>query len=128
MRRDLARCSTRWTRTGTAACLPTRSRPATRPRPPASLTKKNCSEPDARVSGSESNFRTDSQPNYYCRGMSRGPLSPYLAGASCFVCGTAHDPRTLLGVCRVCGMPLRVDYDLSGLRLRLTDLAGRPDR
>jgi threonine synthase len=58
--------------------------------------------------------------------MSRGPLSPYLAGANCFACGMAHDPRTLLGVCTACGMPLRIDYDLSGLRLRLADLARRP--
>ena len=52
-------------------------------------------------------------------------LSPYVAGASCFACNATHDPRTLLGVCTACGMPLRIDYDFAGLRLRLADLAGR---
>jgi len=53
-------------------------------------------------------------------------LSPYLAGASCFACSSAHDPTTLLGVCTACGMPLRIDYDLPAIRLRLADLANRP--
>ena len=53
-------------------------------------------------------------------------LSRYLAGASCFACGTSHDPATLLGVCVACGMPLRIDYDLAAIRLTLADLAGRP--
>jgi threonine synthase len=52
-------------------------------------------------------------------------LSPYLAGVRCFACNHAHDPRTLLTVCTVCGMPLRVDYDLAAIRLRLSDLVGR---
>jgi threonine synthase len=37
-----------------------------------------------------------------------------------------QDPRRLLTVCGNCGMPLRVDYDLSRVRLELSDLAGRP--
>jgi threonine synthase len=52
-------------------------------------------------------------------------LSRYLAGVRCFACNHAHDPRTLLAVCAVCRMPLRVDYDLAAIRLRLSDLAGR---
>jgi threonine synthase len=52
-------------------------------------------------------------------------LSRYLAGVRCFACETPHDPRTLLGVCTKCGLPLRVDYDLSAARLTLSDLAGR---
>ncbi len=52
-------------------------------------------------------------------------LSPQLAGIRCFACDQSHDPRTLLGVCSVCGMPLRVDYDLSSVRVTLRDLAGR---
>ncbi len=52
-------------------------------------------------------------------------LSRFVAGATCFECGAAHDPRTLLGVCARCGMPLRIDYDLDSVRLRLADLAGR---
>ena len=52
-------------------------------------------------------------------------LSRHLAGVRCFACNHAHDPRTLLTVCAVCGMPLRVDYDLAAIRLRLSDLAGR---
>ena len=53
-------------------------------------------------------------------------LSRYVAGASCFACGTAHDPGTLLGVCTVCAMPLRIDYDIPAIRLTLADVAGRP--
>jgi threonine synthase len=44
----------------------------------------------------------------------------------CFACEHAHDPRTLLGVCTQCGLPLRVDDDLASVRLALGDLAGRP--
>ncbi len=36
----------------------------------------------------------------------------------------SHDPRELLTVCRACGLPLRVDYDLSHVRLKLSDLVG----
>jgi threonine synthase len=53
-------------------------------------------------------------------------LSPTLAGVRCFACDLAHDPRTLLSVCSACGMPLRVDYDLGAVKLRLKDLSGRP--
>jgi threonine synthase len=52
--------------------------------------------------------------------------SPYLAGVSCFSCGRAHDPRALETVCRACGLPLRVDYHLDRVRLRPSDLMGRP--
>jgi threonine synthase len=52
-------------------------------------------------------------------------LSRHLSGVRCFSCGTAHDPRTLLTVCTKCGLPLRVDYDLSSVKLRRSDLAGR---
>ena len=53
-------------------------------------------------------------------------LSPYLAGVRCFDCDLAHDPKTLLTVCTRCGMPLRVDYDLAAVRMRLGDVATRP--
>jgi threonine synthase len=52
-------------------------------------------------------------------------ISPYVAAIRCFACETAHDPHALLTVCSKCGMPLRVDYDLSGVRLARSDLAGR---
>ena len=52
-------------------------------------------------------------------------LSRYLCGIRCFACETPHDARQLLTVCTACGMPLRVDYDLSRVRLSLSDLAGR---
>jgi threonine synthase len=52
-------------------------------------------------------------------------LSRHLAGVRCFACNHAHDPRRLLTVCAVCGMPLRVDYDLAAIRLRLSDLTSR---
>ncbi len=58
--------------------------------------------------------------------MSTPRLSKYLRGIHCFACETSHDPRTLLGVCQRCGMPLRVDYDLGAIRLKLADLASRP--
>jgi hypothetical protein len=58
--------------------------------------------------------------------MSTPRLSKYLRGIHCFACETSHDPRTLLGVCQRCGMPLRVDYDLGAIRLKLSDVASRP--
>src|SRR5258708_2697141 len=57
--------------------------------------------------------------------MTAPRLSPYLSGGRCFACETPHDPRTLLGVCTKCGMPLRVDYDLASIRLKRADVAGR---
>jgi threonine synthase len=57
--------------------------------------------------------------------MSPPRLSPHLAAIRCFACETPHDPLTLLGVCTKCGMPLRVDYDLSKVKLRLRDVADR---
>jgi threonine synthase len=53
-------------------------------------------------------------------------LSRQLSGIKCFACSTAHDPAQLLTVCTACGMPLRVDYDLSRVRLKLADLVNRP--
>jgi threonine synthase len=52
-------------------------------------------------------------------------FSPHLAGVRCFACETSHDPRQQLSVCRHCGMPLRVDYDLSLVTLSLEDLKDR---
>jgi threonine synthase len=52
-------------------------------------------------------------------------LNPRLSGVRCFACERVHDPHMLLGVCAACGLPLRVDYDLAGLRLALGDLVGR---
>lgn len=52
-------------------------------------------------------------------------ISPRLSAIRCFACETPHDARTQLGVCTKCGMPLRVDYNLSSVRLKLSDLAGR---
>lgn len=58
--------------------------------------------------------------------MNAPRLSPYLSGVVCFACETPHDPRRLLTVCTQCGLPLRVDYDLSRVRLRREDLRDRP--
>ncbi len=44
----------------------------------------------------------------------------------CFACATPHDPLRQQSVCTACGMPLRVDYDLSGVRVKLADLRDRP--
>jgi len=57
--------------------------------------------------------------------MNSARFSRHLSGVRCFACETAHDPRQLLTVCTQCGLPLRVDYDLSRVRLRLRDLQGR---
>ncbi len=53
-------------------------------------------------------------------------FSPHLAGVRCFACHVAHDPRQLLTVCTACGLPLRVDYDLSRVAVTLKDLQDRP--
>jgi len=53
-------------------------------------------------------------------------FSSTLAGVTCFACNTSHDPRQLLTVCTACGLPLRVDYDLSRVTLKLSDLRDRP--
>src|SRR5689334_15468128 len=52
-------------------------------------------------------------------------LSPALKGVACFACGEPHDPRKLLGVCTACGLPLRVDYDFTGVKLKPGDLRDR---
>lgn len=52
-------------------------------------------------------------------------LSPHLDGIRCFACETSHDPLQLLTVCRACGLPLRVDYNLSSVKLSLRDLQSR---
>jgi threonine synthase len=54
------------------------------------------------------------------------PVVHQVSAIRCFACETAHDPQRLLSVCIACGMPLRVDYDLSRVRLKLTDLRDRP--
>ncbi len=53
-------------------------------------------------------------------------FSPTFAGITCFACDTAHDPRQLQTVCTKCALPLRVDYDLSRVTLKLSDLRDRP--
>lgn len=58
--------------------------------------------------------------------MTSPRLNSYLSGVRCFACNKAHDPHTLLSVCTSCGLPLRVDYNLSTVRIKLSDLAGRP--
>ncbi len=56
---------------------------------------------------------------------SRLPYSNLVA-IRCFSCETVHDPAQLLTVCKSCGLPLRVDYDLSRVRVTLEDLRDRP--
>jgi len=58
--------------------------------------------------------------------MNSPRLSVHLSGVKCFACETPHDPLLLLTVCTKCGLPLRVDYDLSRVRFRLADLVNRP--
>jgi threonine synthase len=44
---------------------------------------------------------------------------------SCYACSAPHDPHDLLTVCKRCGLPLRVDYDLASIRLTLADVRVR---
>ena len=53
-------------------------------------------------------------------------LSENLEGGRCFACEAAHDPAQLLTVCTSCGLPLRVDYDLSRVQVKLAELRDRP--
>ncbi len=57
--------------------------------------------------------------------MNRPRLSRHLLGIRCFSCSEPHDPRVLHSVCQRCGLPLRVDYDLASIHLRLKDVAQR---
>jgi threonine synthase len=52
--------------------------------------------------------------------------NPAFVAVHCFACETPHDPHQLLTVCRACGLPLRVDYDVSRAPLAPADLVGRP--
>src|SRR5215218_5828017 len=52
-------------------------------------------------------------------------MNPAFRGLTCFACELAHDPAELAGVCRACGMPLRVDYDFARIKLDPAALAGR---
>jgi threonine synthase len=52
--------------------------------------------------------------------------NPRWTGLRCFKCDRAHDLGVVQTVCSECGMPLRVDYDLSSIKLSPKDLAGRP--
>ncbi len=52
-------------------------------------------------------------------------LNPALIGLTCFACQTPHTLQKLQTVCERCGMPLRVDYDWSKVRLQPAELRGR---
>jgi threonine synthase len=52
-------------------------------------------------------------------------LNPRWAGLRCFACDRSHGRDELRSVCEACGMPLRVDYDLSQPLDRVGQ-AGRP--
>jgi threonine synthase len=52
--------------------------------------------------------------------------NPAFAAVRCFACNELHDLHALLTVCRVCGLPLRVDYDPVLAPLAPTELARRP--
>jgi threonine synthase len=45
--------------------------------------------------------------------------NPRLRAIRCFACETEHALDQLHTVCRACGLPLRVDYDLDGARLEV---------
>jgi threonine synthase len=53
-------------------------------------------------------------------------FNPRVAGLTCFACGQAHDHHELQGVCRTCGMPLRVDYVLDRRTMPTTSTARGP--
>ncbi len=51
--------------------------------------------------------------------------NPAFVALRCFACETSHDPFVAQWVCRSCGLPLRVDYDLSRAPLAPSQLVGR---
>jgi threonine synthase len=53
-------------------------------------------------------------------------MNPRLTGLRCFSCDTAHRADALQTVCTACGLPLRVDYELSPGAMPRERLAGRP--
>src|SRR5262249_28968537 len=52
--------------------------------------------------------------------------NPAFVAVRCFACGEPHDRHTLLTVCRLCGLPLRVDHDHTRAPLPPSALPGRP--
>jgi threonine synthase len=52
--------------------------------------------------------------------------NPAFVAVHCFACNEPHDRHALLTVCRVCGLPLRVDYDHALAPLAPAALVGRP--
>src|SRR5215475_7815857 len=52
--------------------------------------------------------------------------NPAFVAVRCFACGEPHDRHTALTVCRLCGLPLRVDYDHTHAPLAPSALLGRP--
>ncbi len=51
--------------------------------------------------------------------------NPRWKAVRCFACARPADVAALQSVCTACGLPLRVDYELSAATLPLTNLAGR---
>lgn len=62
--------------------------------------------------------------------MTHDWLNPTFVELRCFACNELHERTALQTVCRSCGLPLRVDYDLADTALSQSDpraaLAGRP--
>jgi threonine synthase len=58
--------------------------------------------------------------------MAASPFNRFTTGLTCFSCERAHDLAEIQTVCRACGLPLRVDYDLSAGRMSPAAVAGRP--
>jgi threonine synthase len=56
----------------------------------------------------------------------RAVFNPRITGLTCFSCGRTHDHHELQGVCRACGMPLRVDYALDPSVMSTTSPARGP--
>jgi threonine synthase len=52
--------------------------------------------------------------------------NPAFVAVRCFSCNELHDRHAPLTVCRVCGLPLRVDYDHALAPLAPASLVGRP--
>ncbi len=52
-------------------------------------------------------------------------LNAALVGLRCFACEAPHDHRALQTVCARCGLPLRVDYEVSPATMPLASLRGR---
>jgi threonine synthase len=57
---------------------------------------------------------------FFCTNPTRGNQFMNVTHLECGLCGQEHEARRLLNLCRACGKPLLVRYDLDGVKKSLT--------